>query len=480
VLLLRNKRTNTLHKYKCIPHKGGHECVVDDQHGTCSTPNCCGFNCNNGACEYSCTGKYANANECAATCGGSKFYGCVDNKCVPTTSVSPIFENEPCCGEPCTKACEPNPATTLKTLSEGIFKNPGTKPNWGQRMGVQLSSVKQNMRMAVTTDMSAIIYDVAFSDTDNSVTLGAQLGEAFTACRTTGTSITVGNDGQSFVFLAFNSFPCASMEITSSFLYTLPITNPDAGPTTVSQNLSSAIAADDYEYMWINPEIGLVIGKGTFPQTVPFEGGPDQPNSLSPGSLNNANVVTCIAAQAGVDELDGFFFLTYNTSTEKATQTAGNPIVGGAPKGATNFGQLANCSKDSSVLLVAADKAIYLFSLDNPNEPDLSKWMWKHDGMVPTKTNVTNVCVSNDGKILAWTTVDTDYITVSAKLDTVTGFSQTTLLSVSPAQTDPLGVGGLFVIPLKTNVYAVFSASGNAGNTASKDEVYQWVVEIQT
>jgi len=465
VVLTRGK-SGPVHKYTCVPHKGGYVCVVDSVNGICKTNQCCKFSCQNDKCQFDCNGKFDSVGDCFTSCSqGTTDYGCISNICVPTIAVSPVFKGDPCCGEKC-PGCT-GTSSRLQKLSEGVVSNPGPYTNFGQYVGAGiLGTDPGDIRLVVSGNSGSTTHMQVFTgnlDGSDRLNLTPVVAAISTPCLLTGRNLYVGNSGE-LVGLTTVSGTCLSSLYEGYNNGTL-LTAPGLEPNSL---IVGQPADSDYVFsIYVGKMNACNTGLGGNPTV--SSGAVTVTTGMCAGSLNSGKTLFVMAGAASTNTL-GFF--TY-TLASKTWTSVFNPFVGGIPKGVSGFGNIVACSNNGSVVLVAGDNHVTVFTLTNPTESDYTKWRWGLGGMVSV-TGPSNLSVSYDGKVVAWTLKDQDYITATTMLDQP--FSHTQKLDIG-SSTHSLGVGGLFVVPVDGSTYIVLSSSSNATQTASNDEIYYWVVQ---
>lgn len=469
--------TRPQHKYICIPHKDTHVCVVDDVSGNCKNANCCQFNCdkNNKNCTPVCTGTFASANECAQNChpdNVEKKYGCVGGTCKETTSASHLYINDPCCGSPC-PGCNLAPPSKISVLKQSLFQNPTLYLNFGRRIGAGiLGPTAGKLRLLASAEDGpnyvGVLFDATMDASTHELTFTAvPQVDMTTACPLTGRQAFVGQNGSSAGLILTNlGDGCTNMYmgfIDGTF------TNPQNKPL-YTQPIVSQTA--DTEYLFFNFQEKLYIQRNSDePQNPGFPlGSLADPTAMASGTADSqARTLFCFVGTAIASKVA---FATYTLDDQAWTYTI-NPFTNGnAPSGVTNFGNLVACSNNGEILLVAGSNEFTMYRLNNRADP-YSKWTWDLETLTPVD-NINNLAVSYDGKLVAYTVRNMDYVAV---FRTTAGSLSSPKLLTAKSATTPLGIGGLQIISMGGTTYVVLATSST--DIYSNEYVCYWVVEDQ-
>jgi hypothetical protein len=455
--------TRPAHKYLCTAHKNGYICMVDNVNGTCLSGDCCRFDCVDDKCRFTCTGQYTQPSDCIKACNqGVDTYGCVSGICLPTTQVSPVFKDDPCCGEVCPGCAITN--SKLKLLSDGVVTSFGGYVGAGIN-GDDLGVVRVATSTTNPGTNSILLFDASLNSL-GALTLTPvkdPVPAITTPCNILGPQIYVGQRKQSVGFLHGTIGTSCVQEyqgyVNGDFINTGNVVPLEPTSLVVGQTSNT-------DYLFYVEAGNMTVQKATSDAKLLQVGAGAVTNatSMCSGSLVNDTVLILLA---GATDTNTVGFFTYTVANQVWTSTF-NPFEGGKiPAGVTDFGKLVACSNDGTVVLVAGADHVMVYQLTHSTSTPYTSWLWSLVGMVSVP-GVNNVAVSYDGKIVGWSIKDQDYLIVTTMFDKP--LSHTQKLDI-PSSTDPLGVGGLSINPVDGSTYMVL--------TTSAQQVYYWAIRIE-
>lgn len=461
------------HKYICLAHANGHECVVDDNNGLCDNQDCCQFTCSsNNVCQWGCTGTYNTALQCIQDCSdkSEQFFDCSGTgSCQPVTS-STGFKNDPCCGT-CPDGC-PADITDLRVLNADIIDGSGIGEFFGMLLKAQITATENTLRCAVLTEVDqGSVFVITFNDTNNELLFSSTPIYTFLQ-PLSGRNVSFGARASSVGFIYNN--------IASQTRGELAVEVPNLGWTVQAGNFKV-----DPLVSYTHQELPATLFYATDSSYVAITAA-NIPFPTSPPTGTLATNVTSIAGGFLRQDRLMFFgagsenqvtFALFNSDAATWISLTLNPFVQSIPSDVDNFGQYVSCSDDASVVLVGGTNYVVLYELSNGNQP-ISNWKWSSVGE-QRRSSVSSVAVSRNGRVLAWGDGQQGIIYVSTKVQGQNGFRDSQLISI-PNITTPFGYGGLDIVQVSPTKYAILAGSGNGINpTSSQKRLYYGIVELE-
>lgn len=489
------------HKYKCVYNEKlrRHVSVVDDEHGKCSNADCCKFLKDGNVCKWACKGKF-DTGACDST--SNQYYEKNNSgACVLAPSgVTTPYLNDPCCGETCHK--HSNGGSNNNTqggsgdnsknnlLNSGTFLSISNSPDSTQRgqllacyqptasisTGMQLATVRISGEQQFGIDK----YDLKFNSTSNHLSWtfvrtdpfessykvtklpfqleygnrGSYVGVAFTGSMEFGTMVSVSD------MKVYNN---STLELKSLI------------PTVYGQEriaLSPNHTTMYYQYL---TTFRLNNSGAIQSETVSFPGKTTDSAVTTYGSRNRdlvlftslkANEIVMMwnegVGQVGTDVIKSQFITTF--------------LSGSLPYNLIHgLGQYISVSDTAEYILIGGTGGFALLkrTLGTYTGNEENPALWKYKVVAnPTHAHVTNVDISNDGKVIAFSSMDQTHSVVN-----VTQIDNDKLINTqSLVENEPhveLGEGGVFVYTVENNKYLVLSSY----KSVSRSGIFYGVVQ---
>lgn len=493
------------HKYKCVFNTklNKHVCVVDDLNGQCNSPNCCKFSTNGNVCKWDCKGKYEGGNCNFST---NHYYrknssgGCV---VAPSGVTTPYF-NDPCCGETCHKHSDGGSSNDdtkggsgdtshNKVLNNGslikISDSPGST-NTGQLIACYQSSEGTNTITVATVSIdgsrafSIEQYGLVFNDDKNTANWSLLRTDPFSSSYTISKmpfQIEYGNEGKytgvAFVGQIAQGFSFVTSDMKVFENGTLKLSS--LIPTVYGQErfaLSPNHSTMYYQYLTtfrlnnsgaISTNLKSFDAKTTDSAITTY--GTDNKDLSIFTSIKENEIVMLWNkgnGQVGTDAVE--------------SQSVNTFLSGSLPyQQITNLGSHVCISKGCEYIVLSGSNGFvvlkrknstYTANLEHPEK-------WKYTIIAkPNHPNVTNICISSDGKVIAFTSTEQTHSVIH-----VTNLQDEKLVHTQTLADDEpnveLSQGGLFVhkVNNSTGKYIVLTSYKSTARTA----IFYGVVQYQ-
>lgn len=460
----------TTQTYKCVPTTDeSHECVPDATEGNCPNNNCCRFNCVGNTCRPGCTGTYSSAASCIqdSACANKsvQYYECTGNDCDPTDSVTE-FKNDPCCGD-CADPCDTS-TTHLQVLQSGFFtsRDPNTQENFGSLLASNTTGVNGLLYYLAYQNSTTLSLIVTQYNPDTQEMVESAINPLATITTPFDPSLIQIGLGSS-VALSDNSTDGLTAAYSSADNWSANLLN-DTVKSIGAFALNEAITTNSSAEWLFYKELSTFSNQGVNIANQDTLNGPGVGTIQVPDAVGRA--LTPSPDKPNNEAVQIFFFgqgsvntVSYNTVDVNVDakfpgwlSVENTAFLQSIPSNVSKFGQRLDCSDDATTLFIAGERHLVLYLLSNPTA-DYPDWSWQLIAVAETTSNVSNVAVSDDGLVLAYTLTGSSNIYISARLDGIAGFHHTRIVGVQGIP----GVGGLFVqnVNQANKVYTVYSSS---------------------
>ena len=438
------------HKYKCNYDAGtnSHVCIVDDADGTCSTNDCCKFDCDGSKCVASCSGTYSTLSACHGACneGKTKYYACpnCDATDDPSDSPSPVA---------CKDICNPS-VNRIVLFNKGVVVFGSVGDDFANHFSlvpkVDSGYAPSAFGIVNTSTTGATVYEfpwnVQKTFLQDPVTV-ANLEVKTLGLTGTLTDLQMGFKGNATSLTNAVSGGANAVLVEEDKKWAMP---------TVS-----AMTATSTSFMHPTRDLSFFVNESKL-----FQGS-------SSGDSIAVSLVPSVWCAAQVDDTSILFMaepgsnkvhmVTIDSKTAKFGAVQNSPFVGtsvhpAVPAGSTNFGKAMAISLDGTRLWIGSDQNINEFVLiDGTEDPVDFKWSAIKQAPVGS---VTSIGASHNGVLMAYT--------LEGKQQIHCNLEHSIAFSVA-GQVGFAGLGGTGVFQVTEKEYLIVS-------TATKQLIYGAVV----
>lgn len=473
--LKKNSNNPVKNLYKCVLDKNNDQhCVVDHTNGTGGESNCCRFTCGNTGCVFDLNGSFSAYSDCQSSCATAEKYDCSNNKCVPTSGGQ---YDSACCDrrDHCALACTGQGGNDLKELDDGTFATAEPGSGFGAFTSAYALSGTSFMVFSHSVNAGDPVLQVYEAEVKNS-----QVSFNTTNLYDAAQQPTVFDCGPGAVTIGQ-----VSQGLGVNFDQNCQI-GAQPGQFGIFQN---GYRSSDQAAVMTDSQTSVTTGLTIFDSLTDFLNQSyvleDKTTSTDfrerITDLNGTSTFRSISLPSNVIDISQsrpFLFFNRPSSNQLLMQendaqrstltTYTNPFnTTNFLQNLSNFGKHSAVSlNDASVLVVASDAHLVFF-----RKSSTTSLQWDVEAVIP-ESNITNLAVSEDGKIVAWTVSDKSVVYAAQTKDDKDGLHDTLVLSIKGA-IQPFGVGGLSVNGMANNQYVVTSSTQN-------ENVAYWLIQTTT